>query len=192
MKKITVLILALLLPAIGVVIFNFFSQSHFTVSVLYQDEVPSRPGCNDVRAPYSIDSALRFHSNKKPISPFSFDHFKIINFEKPNQALTVELNAIGDTFYGMDVVDIYLVKDADSTNRSEIPISKNIHAVYESATKISELKKCIFLFENEEDDAVLVDGNNRIRGFYNLGKRQEVDSLIIETKILLREKKLRD
>jgi hypothetical protein len=50
----------------------------------------------------------------------------------------------------------------------------------------SKLKNCI-LFLKDPWDAALVDSQKRIRGYYKLGNRDEMDRLEVELKILLKK-----
>lgn len=188
MKKKIILILTFLLPAIGVFIFKFFSESHFEVKIFYQDDVPADQDCSGISAPYAVDPQVTFGNSS--FRPFLAEHFKVIAFEDTTRSLTIDLNRIGDAFYGIERVDIYLLFDSLRKKEDKIPKGENIRSIPSSAHLLNELKQCVFLFEELEDDAVLVDDKNRIRGFYNLDMSEEVDSLIIETKILLREKEL--
>lgn len=47
-------------------------------------------------------------------------------------------------------------------------------------------KKCIF-FVDQPNQAVLVDTEGRIRGYYNLQLREEIDRLRVELKILMKK-----
>src|SRR5690606_15612527 len=99
-------------------------------------------------------------------------------------------NRIGDAFYGIEEIDIFLLFDSLKKKADKIPKAENIQSILSSDYTMKEIKQCVFLFEELGDDAVLVDEKNRIRGFYNFDLSEEVDSLIIEAKILLREKEL--
>jgi hypothetical protein len=48
------------------------------------------------------------------------------------------------------------------------------------------LKDCVF-FLKEPYNSVLIDDQKRIRGYYKLGDRAEMDRLEVELKILLKE-----
>ncbi len=54
----------------------------------------------------------------------------------------------------------------------------------ESGT-LAERKKC-FLFLEEPNDLILVDSAKRIRGYYQLSSREEVDRLLMELSIMLK------
>ncbi|MBS1682751.1 MAG: hypothetical protein JST48_13650 [Bacteroidetes bacterium] len=47
------------------------------------------------------------------------------------------------------------------------------------------LKDCVFFLKNPWS-AVLIDDQNRIRGYYKMGDREEMDRLEVEVKILLK------
>lgn len=51
---------------------------------------------------------------------------------------------------------------------------------------IDQLKDCFFIME-ENKNAVLIDRLKRIRGYYDLSDRKEVDRLVVEIKIILKK-----
>ena len=51
---------------------------------------------------------------------------------------------------------------------------------------LDDWRKCIFLL-NQPNQTVLMDKERRIRGFYDLRLRDEVDRLRVELKILLKK-----
>lgn len=190
MKKASVLILTFLIPVLIAVFLKFFSVNHFELRVLYQDDVPAVPGCPELEIPYAINKELSFvNSDSAEIRPFAEKTLKVVSFIK-DESLITEMNMIGDAFYDLDDVDVFLFADGLDVRNWKVPLADNIKVVEETEETNQDLKRCVFLFDSVEDNALLVDNTNRIRGFYNLTIGQEVDSLIIETKILLREKML--
>ena len=62
---------------------------------------------------------------------------------------------------------------------------KCIGLAMESRDKIDNLKSCVYLQE-EGTNTVLVDGMGRIRGYYDIRKRDEIDRIAVEIDILLK------
>jgi len=187
MKKPFILILIFLLPVIGIIIFNFFSSSHFDIDLYYQDSVPDLHGCSEIRPPYHISKEIALLSKDgHTLHPFDKKVIKIFAFRQDGDFYLSEMNKVTDEFYDTDDVGVYLSDSLE--NKTKIPISERIIEVKPDEINSNELYKCVFLFDkDQQNNAVLVDKENRIRGYYNLLKREQTDSLIIETKILIRD-----
>ncbi len=187
MQKKVILILAIVMPVVGVFIFNFFSQSYFDIPVYYQEEVPEGCDCGFVPVPYKVDSSTYFDSDEgSMIYPFISGDVKIFGFDQGNDFFRAEINKLGDEFVDEKEVKIYDFGLGSVT--SEIPIVSKIIGLQMDPSIEKDLRECIFLIPDKEDNAVLIDHQNRIRGFYNLMDGDLTDSLIVETKILLHQK----
>ncbi len=182
-KKI-ILVLTIIIPMGGIIIFNFYSKSHFDIPVYHQESIPDNYDCGFINIPYTLDLSQYFTtSNKERIYPFLSKEIKIFTFDQSNDHFRAELNKVGDEFLSSSLVRVYDF-DLNSVN-SSIPISDNITGLQVVNTLEEEIKNCIFLFEDKNDNAVLIDSENRIRGYYDLMDSDLTDSLIVETKILL-------
>ncbi|GEM_PF-3206916 len=190
MKKNVILVIAIVLPVLGVIIFNFFSRSHFTIPVYYQESVIQSEGCEQLSVPYSISEKLAFQNEETlTIYPMKDRGLKIFGISPRSDFYISEFNKISDTFFDRADVTLYLFDTVFTSFK--VPISGSIKQVKPEILSLEEVVECQFLFDAKtNNNALLVDGQNRIRGYYDLLKREETDSLIIETKILLRESEL--
>lgn len=167
-KKSVYLFLALLLPVIVFVFLKYFGKNEFAIPVYYKDGIDSvSVSCGgDYARPYTVpDSVLTaINAAKKQAWVAVFE---------PTEASKIELNRLKDIFR------------PEEFTKSEIIIQQG------DPTGISERRyrrwtSCIF-FVKKPYNAVLVDDQNRIRGYYAVDSREEMDRLILEMQILLKK-----
>jgi hypothetical protein len=160
-KKIIFLILALLLPATIFVFLKLFGKNEFQVPILHEDTVPHAANNCDFtyRTPYRVaDSIIT------ALDPRRKDSVYVFNFDS---RLADPMNRVS-TEFADDPVRV--VNTADLPQRFEP----------------SFLRECVLLMP--PDSAVtIVDNQNRIRGYYDATDRDEVDRLIVEIKIILKQ-----
>lgn len=186
MKKTVLLAIIFIIPIAGVLVFNFFSKSHFNIPVYYQEEAPDKSTCPEIIPPYSLSKDIMIGN----FSAFDKSGIKIIGFTDSTENYRTQINRVADAYFDIKGSSIYSIGPADSL-KIPIPFANNIEVVNLNRPSIQQLKDCVFLFDKQdENDAVLIDFENRIRGYYNLNIKEEADSLIIEGKILIREKDL--
>lgn len=160
-KKIIILFLALLFPAIIFIFLKMFGRNEFQVPVLYQDgTITEPPNCEATYSvPYivadSLFSVLSMNRN---------DSLYVFYFDK---ALDIPLHRISVEFEGEPVKLV---------NPGSLRV--NPYNTF--------LQECVLLMRGDSSVA-LVDNRNRIRGYYNGVDRDEVDRLILETKIILKQ-----
>ena len=186
MLKKTILILTIIIPIMGIIIFNFFSKSHFDIPFYYQENIPSEFHCDKVSAPYNIDEDLKYFTiDSISLFPFNRNDIKIISISQLNDTYTSALNRVADEFNDNEGLKVYSfgLHDFDS----KIPVSPNIIGLG-IVDSMEQIKECIFLISpGSGDNTLLVDQQNRIRGYYDLMDVDFTDSLIVETKILLHQ-----
>ena len=96
----------------------------------------------------------------------------MIAFE-PTQTSRIELNRLTDIFSQEEfTTTTVIVQQGDSPGISD--------------TRYKRWTSCIF-FIKKPYNAVLVDEENRIRGYYAVDNREEMDRLILEMQILLKK-----
>lgn len=163
-KKPVYLFLALLLPGIIFVFLKYFGKNEFAIPVYYKDGIDSISVIcgGDYSKPYALpDSVLSaIDADKKQVRVIVFD---------PAQTARVELNRLANIFNPKEFTKI----------------------VVQPNTGISEIRyrrwtSCIF-FMKKPYNAVLIDDQNRIRGYYAVDNREEMDRLILEMQILLKK-----
>ena len=169
MKKVLYLFLALLLPGLIFVFLKYQGKNEFTVPIFYEEGITIPGGCgfpDSMRVfsfdkPGRIDSALRIlWKMDKEVNVLVFPDAKL-DFNKIKIAIDEEM--------GEDQVWFY---EANSLTRD--------------MQGLEWLKKCEFLMKDPFQSA-LIDKQGRIRGYYDLRKRDEVDKLRVELKILLKK-----
>lgn len=159
MKKIAYLGLALLLPGLVFVFLKYAGSNRFDIPVFYEDGITEGPPCVEKsEAPYKLpDSVSKFIPADK--------RGHVVIFPEPGVAPAVInamlTNEIGLAFSVTDVASL----SADSTTQRK-------------------WRDCVFLV-SAPSQTVLFDPQNRIRGYYDLRKRDEMDRLRVELKILL-------
>lgn len=159
-KKLVLLFLALLFPAVIFVLLKTFGKNEFDVPAWYTDALPELPAeCDGLKitAPYTVpDSILNALSEDR-------DRILCLHFDFSKNKSVTQLNRIKEKFSK----DAVLVKTLDDQ-------------------KYQVWRKCIFLLK-EPFDVVLVDKGGNIRGQYNATDRQDIDRMMTELTILLKK-----
>ncbi len=160
-KKIIFLILALLVPVTVFIFLKLFGRNEFRVPVLHQETLPSIPAQCDFAydLPYRVaDSVINaFDANRT-------DSLYVFSF-KPEHADAV--NRVNTEFRN----DPVLVIGPEEAEQRFDP---------------QFLRQCVLLMH--PDSAVaMVDSNNQLRGYYDGGNRKDVDRMIVEIKIILKQ-----
>jgi hypothetical protein len=158
-KKGVVLMLALAVPGLIFVFLRQFGENKFDVPPLYEGGAPTSGNCvQHTQGPYRVPREVLNSlgvGNQK-------EALKVISFH--DGQLDHVMNQLAHVF-GDSVIRIY--------SASHLP-----------ADSIALLKNCYF-FVHEPDNLVLVDSDQRIRGYYNVKRQEELDSLTLESRIIL-------
>jgi hypothetical protein len=162
-KKIIYLFLALLLPGLIFLFLKQFGKNEFTIPAYYQqaaDSLNAICGTQYVQ-PYQLaDSVLqRAGWEGRPASLFVFQKEIMTN---------KEFKRIFDLFDQKE----FQVVEADPQKIGE-PLA-------------ARWGSCVFMVHAPRN-AVLVDKEKKIRGYYVIGSREETDRLILEIEILLKK-----
>lgn len=176
MKKLLFLFLALLLPVLIFLFLKSFGKNEFDVPVLFADSVTIPVSCKDYSytTPYSIaDSILQ------QISWNRNDSLTILVFEDENQTnrheRKIHVTRIFTEFKteSLHVVHIYNneIVENDKTDR--------LTTLTLGDEDFLRIRNCAFLLSSE-NDAVIIDRKKRIRGQYNLAKREDADRMIMQ------------
>ncbi|MFN8890711.1 MAG: hypothetical protein ACK5WF_24845 [Cyclobacteriaceae bacterium] len=157
-RKNLFLSIALLLPVLVFVFLKFFGKNKFDIPVFHEDRVEVSGNCDQTYAvPYRV----------------------------PRESL-LALHAVeGDP----TVVVFYNLVGENKTRLDNEMSSKKMNLILASGLmNEQELQRlmCIFVVPSGSN-AVLVDGERRIRGYYQLDGRDETDRLLVELKILFNE-----
>ncbi|MBI3221083.1 MAG: hypothetical protein HYZ44_16345 [Bacteroidetes bacterium] len=157
-RKNVLLSLALLLPVLVFVFLKFFGKNKFDIPVFHQERVEVTGDCDlKYEVPYVV----------------------------PKETLS-KLNCV----LGEPSIILFSDLVGESKTRLEAEIQKKKLNLIAAGGLLNteELRKlsCIFVMPSGSN-AVLVDGEQRIRGYYELNDRDETDRLIVELKILFNE-----
>jgi hypothetical protein len=160
-KKTLFLFLALLLPGCIFVFLKIFGKNQFDVPLLYQEgkiEAPADCGYSyDV--PYSIPDSIM-----KKIESGGRSALYVLNFSGAQAVL----NRLMTETQGEDLSFVLASDLFGDANAQRI------------------IKDCILLMKAPAD-LVLIDTEKRICGYYSSAKLDDVDRLLLETKILLKK-----
>ena len=153
------LFLALLLPGLIFVFLKIFGRNEFNVAPLYQTTPPIAQGCAPAKLPYVVsDSVLsQLHFGK--------DSLVVIIY--------AETSADGEAQF---------IRVKDETKNDPIQLLD----IKAPTKKDLSWKQCSF-FLREPFNTVLVDYKGRIRGEYTMSDREEVDRLLTEITIILKQ-----
>jgi len=159
-QKAVFLFLALILPVCIFLFLKFFGKNEFAVTPLYVDVPPaSREGCQPIRAiPYHIPDSIKVQL------PFDNDSLVVVYVGELTNESSNQLNRI-DTEFKQFPVGVLQLPDDD---------------------KARYWKNCIFFLYNPFD-LVLLDSKGMIRGQYESASREEMDRLLTELSIILKQ-----
>ena len=213
--KIMVLVCILLIPVLIIVLLRGFSQNHYEIPVYYESGLEDPFGTCDYPEGvqhyipefsfFSQDSSVigtDEMNNKITVVDFFFTSCPSIC-----PIMSSEMERVQDIFRDEDMVQIYSVSiDPDHDSPEVLAQYADKHGATSGKwfflngpkEEAYDLVRCGFalpivdgLGNPDEfvhsDKFILVDGQRRIRGYYSGTDREEVDKLILETKILLYE-----
>ncbi|WP_373494838.1 SCO family protein [Aquiflexum sp.] len=211
-----VLLCILMVPILIIVFLKSFGSNRYDIPILYENGVENPFSECDVEESgqhYIPEFKLVTHENKERGKSDMEGKITIVDFfftSCPSicPVMSTEMERVDDAFRNDRDVQIYSISIDPEFDTPEILAS---YAQKHLATpdkwffltgdkaKIYNLARCGFILptldgmgEPEEfihsDKFVLVDDVGRIRGYYSGTNREEVDRLILETKILLHGK----
>ncbi len=158
-KKTLFLFSALTLPVLVFVFLKFFGKNEFAVPLLHADSVPVND-CNLVyKTPYLLPDSVMEH-----IVASGKSGLYLLNFSD-NESV---IQRLGEELTGGKVKLV------------------NPEKVFLQSKNIDVLRRCVLLTP-DQNDLVLIDSVKQIRGYYNSGNLDEVDRLIMEAKIILKQ-----
>ena len=158
-KRYIYLFLALLLPGLVFLFLKFFGENKFDIPVYYQHGVSD--SINNCRVKTSVQYSL----------PDSV--LEILKWKNDAPLLGVELEED-------EIKSVHQILTDIGARRIQLV---SLNSMKYDHAKL--LKNCILFLQNPSN-AVLVDPQKRIRGYYKLGNRDEYDRLEVELKILLK------
>ena len=158
------------MPLLIVFILHFWGENRFDVPVYHTEDVVSGSDCGELETPYVVNKSLRAVDSIKLIFIFQ---------ELPIEDEKLPVIRVSDRFNNSPVSLVCI---------SPIEIGSKVgpvDAVEMSGEEFTQTMECRLLME-EGSSIVLIDGIGRIRGYYDIDKRDEIDRLEVEIEILLR------
>lgn len=161
MRKLLYLFLALLLPGLVFVFLKYAGSNRFDIPVFHSDNVLIPAECGwQVQAPYTLpDSVWRYTTRQNPANVVIFPV--------------------------KDVDALIVAHDLSEEIGDRVTTVNAAEVVTDSVTR-QHWQSCIFLLQQPRQ-TVLFDEKGRIRGYYDLRSRDEMDRLRVELKILLEQ-----
>lgn len=190
-KKSAFLFLLIALPVLIFLFLKFFGRNEFTIPVYYQK------GLGDSLTTPCLDKSREQYVVRN--MEVDMGKINIVHFERVDgpvlKTRLEELERVQDVFQNDADIELTTYLNGSSISLKDITdYNKRIQFV-DQFWKISQLdsadwanlKYCGMAMTNLDNRVVLVDKQNRIRGYYNIIEREETDRLILELRILKTE-----
>jgi len=190
-KKSAFLFLLIALPVLIFLFLKFFGRNEFTIPVYYQK------GLGDSLTTPCLDRSRQQYVVKN--IEVEKGKINIVHFERVDgpvlKTRLEELERVQDVFQDDPQIELTTYLNAASIALKEITDYNRRIQFIDQFWKISQmdslnwanLKYCGMAMSNLDNRVVLVDKQNRIRGYYNIIEREETDRLILELRILKTE-----
>jgi len=159
-KKIVYLLLALVLPVLVFVFLRNFGKNQFDIPIYYQE------GVTYISSDCSVTSQGQYLLSDTSLQAIGWRHHNLLLV---TDASEVERRELARACEGSDSSEVQII---------------DMNVVV--ADRLAEWKRCS-LFIRDPFKVVLIDDQKRIRGYYALNSREEIDRLEVELKILLKK-----
>lgn len=208
-SKILILLFTLTFPVILYLFLRSYGQNKFALPIFFENE--EKAYCSD--STLTASSIQVFNLSQQ--DSFSLEDiykadYKVIHFPNSQdseiQTLKNELNRVLNTF---DDLSINLLsfepissEEENNTKIDSFLAAERSNTYFYSEADKDKLINCIYVFPTEQWDGkhpaeetiaidhtlVLLDEENKIRGYYDGYETKEVDRLILEIRVLLSNK----
>lgn len=187
-KKVVFLFLLIALPVIIFLFLKSFGKNEFSIPVYYEQ------GLGDSLSTPCLDRSPEQYVVNNQLLPQGT--IKVVHFERlDGPVLKTRLEAlerVQDVFYDLSGISLTTYLNGSSIKQKDITdYNKRIQFLDQfwkvnelDSTEWAKLKFCDVAMSSFDNRVVLVDKENRIRGYYNILERDETDRLILETRIL--------
>ena len=211
-----VLVCILMIPVLIIVFLKTFATNHYDIPILFEDGVEDPFGdCNFEEAGQHYIPFFEFVSHEEKVKgradmegKITIVDFFFTSCPSICPVMSSEMERVNDAFRNRDEVQIFSITIDPDYDTTEVlreyaerhnAIPGKWHFLTGDKAEIYELARCGFILPTidgygipddfvHSDKFVLVDELGRIRGYYSGTNREEVDRLILETKILLHGK----
>jgi hypothetical protein len=156
-RKNIYLSLALVLPVLVFVFLKFFGRNQFEIPVYHVDKLEIPNGCD-------------------------------IKYDVPYLVADSTLVSLGSNARRPSLILFNAISSENSVRLAEEmnPNKLQVVSLDDSVKSNEQFLSCVFLLP-DKFNAVLVDVQRRIRGYYQIESREEMDRLLVELKILFNE-----
>ncbi|PRY86211.1 SCO family protein [Mongoliibacter ruber] len=212
-----VLVCVLMVPVLIIVFLKSFGTNHYDIPILYEDGVENPfQECDVVESgqhyipDFNLTTQLEEARGREEMTgKITIVDFFFTSCPSICPVMSTEMERVDDAFRNEENVQIYSISIDPEYDTPEVLAEyaerhnanpEKWHFLTGDKSSIYDLARCGFILptldgmgDPEEfihsDKFVLVDDEGRIRGYYSGTNRDEVDRLILETKILLHGKK---
>ena len=199
-RKIGILLLMLIVPVFLVLFFQFFSTSHYDIPTYYEHGIDSLAACESTQEVHQVKTLQTTNALTKQGQSVDFrKQIRLVymlsgNCQDTCQLVLEELSRVQGDFKGQAELQFIVLGDSTFANVSEI-----------AATYRQDTPEWLFLQGTEAQNQsfrqcelilpqpglplnatlVLIDGEGKIRGYYEGTLTEDVDRLIGEIRVLL-------
>lgn len=199
--KFFIIIFTLVVPATVYVFLRGFGENHYAVPVFYENGLSrDTTECPSDNLPHTVHmSLLPGHVPGDHPADIFDDKLSVIDVDmEPGDRLGnsgYSLNRVSDIFARNPAVQfIFIRPDQGVDHVKQSPANERFIYVYGTDREITEFARCelvLFDFPDEIDREnrrfVLIDNRGKIRGYYPSGDFDEIDRMVLEIKIILKE-----
>jgi hypothetical protein len=178
-KQTVILLLAMVVPISVFIFLKVFGENKFEVKPFHQTgTITVNTDCGvNYNTPYSVSEMVLQDLQWKNTDSLTLYIFDPPPFDKKSLSIRISES------YSKNELMSYVIS-SDSTKAMEA--GNELPVLWKDGVTIEQLQECFFLME-AKTNAVLVDKQRRIRGYYALGDRAEADRLLVEVKIMLKK-----
>lgn len=208
--KIVLLILILAFPVAIYLFLQAFGNNEFDLPVFYKNGIDSVYNeCNSGERQFTIpdfelnqlgsDRSISNKQLKDQLTVVIFPDLVSANFQRLENEFIRVNNSLSENTE--DVQLLLVIRDTDVSGLPEsiddLPLVKILSG---TGDYLATLEKCVFVLPNQSPShheyaevptnhaMLLIDEELRIRGYYDAYQTEEIDRLIVETRILLANK----
>lgn len=152
-------------------------KNEFAVAPFYQEGiVPVESSCGiEYKTPYTVPENVLSDLQWSEEDSLTLYVFEAMPFDE--KALTLRL---ADDFSGNELELHKIITDSTSVGTGE-----DVEPIIKDPVTVEQLQECFFIMEKNKN-AVLIDKQRKIRGYYNLSEREDEDRLVVELAIILK------
>ncbi len=177
-KQTVILVVAFVMP-IGIFIFlKTLGKNEFEVQPLHQEgvmQVPTECGVA-YTTPYTVPMNVLADVHWSDQDSLTLYIFEGLSFD---ERVVTEKLAKSNTRSELHLLKI-------TSDSLQTMTSQDLDILNKDVVSIEQLQECFFVLEKGKN-AVLLDKQQRIRGYYDLSSREEMDRLAVEVKIILKK-----